>query len=647
VSIETVKAPVFHVAGGIGGGAKGFKRAQARLGNLRLEYECLGGVDVDPGACRNFERLTGVKQACLDLFSRAQYRAFHGCDPPEDWRETTPEDIFNAAQRRFPWVIFSSLPCKGFSGLLSESKSRTPKYEALNQLAVRANMLVLEAFKDDPAMFLLLENVPRIANRGRHLLDQIFGLWRYYGYAQAETVHDCGVIGGLAQSRKRFLGVGRFVAKVKPFLYEPPQRRLRAVGEVLEKLPLPGDAAGGPMHRIPSLQFQTWLRLAFVEAGKDWRSLERLRVENGHLKDYALVPGHPFRNGVLGVTDWQEKAGTVAGESLPYNGKFSVADVRYGEGGLGQHYGKMRVEDFEKPSHVVHGSDRVGSGALSIADPRIDGHHKSVQHGVLRMDDTAGVVTGKMFVGGGYHAVADPRLDGHGPRFNNVYRVVRMSDTCPSVTGGTGPTAGGVAVADPRPVKPAALQHVKYGVNRMSEPSGVVIGASTTGQGAFAVADPRMPCLNDRKDSYRTGGHFGVAAWQDTIKAVPGFAKHNNGPWNVADPRLPASTDRLVALIVAEDNTWHRPFTTLELAALQSFVDPDEMFTLEGQSDSQWREWIGNAVPPAAAEAVASCMGRAILAALTGETFRLSSEPVWVRPVAIALQMTRLELREP
>jgi hypothetical protein len=64
--------------------------------------------------------------------------------------------------------------------------------------------------------------------------------------------------------------------KVPPFLYEPPKRPLRGVGEVLDRMPLPGDTPrGGPMHRVPALQWKTWVRLAFVEAGKDWRSAEQ------------------------------------------------------------------------------------------------------------------------------------------------------------------------------------------------------------------------------------------------------------------------------------------------------------------------------------------------------------------------------------
>ena len=37
----------------------------------------------------------------------------------------------------------------------------------------RGIWLTLEAFRDDPVPLIILENVPRIATRGRHLLDQI------------------------------------------------------------------------------------------------------------------------------------------------------------------------------------------------------------------------------------------------------------------------------------------------------------------------------------------------------------------------------------------------------------------------------------------------------------------------------------------
>lgn len=189
-------------------------------------------------------------------------------------------------------------------------------------------------------------------------------------------------------------------------------------------------------------------------------------------------------------------------------------------------------------------------------------------------------------------------------------------------------------------------------VTGWDDAAGTVISGSTTGQGAYAVADPRPGINRGKGDNYLTAGHYGVVPWDGPSGAVSSAAGHDNGRWSVADPRIdgfthgvkadmPAASDKLVCRIAALDGTWHRPFTTLELAALQSLIDPEEHLELEGLSDSDWRERIGNAVPPDAAEAIAGVMGTTLLLAMAGETFVLSSAPIWVRPVAVALTVAQ------
>jgi site-specific DNA-cytosine methylase len=599
--LNHVEVRHFHMFAGLGGGAKGFNSGAARVGNQVARFRCLGGIDNDPAAMRDFQRLAGVPGTVLDLFDREQYRAFHDAEPPADWREATPQDIQRAAGGERPHIVFLSAPCKGFSGLLSETKSKTGKYQALNRLTLRGVWLMLEAWADDPPELVLFENVPRLATRGRALLDRITAMLRAYGYATAETTHDCGELGGLAQSRKRFLLVARHMAKVPPLLYEPERRPLRAVGDVLGRMLLPGDLRAGPMHRVPSLQWKTWVRLAFVEAGSDWRSLNKLAVADGVLCDYLVVP--TMYRGGLGVRAWNETTGAVAGESLPLNGAFSVADPR-----------------------------------------AADAAAQYQQYGVRRWSDTGGAVTGQSAPGGGAHSVADPRCPG--VLHNNAFRVVRYADHAQAVTGGAGAVGG--CVADPRREGPS---FGKYAVTPWADPAGTVISGSTTGQGAFAVADPRSGMAGDR-EAYLTGGHYGVIPWTEHAGAVSAAACHDNGRWSVADPRvcdpvqvgatgMPAAADKLVAVIQSLDGTWHRPFTTLELAALQSLVDPEEQLELDGLSDQAWRERIGNAVPADAAQAIASEMGRTLLLAWSGETFQLSAAPVWVRPVAVGLSVAQ------
>lgn len=586
----------FHFCCGLGGGAKGFNRAKPIVGNMQAEWECIGGVDVDPAGLADFERLSGVKGTLIDLFTRDQYIRFHGKEPPAGWCEAAPEDIQRAAGGRRPDAVFISSPCKGASGLLSETMSMTPKYQALNELTLRCIWLFGEAWRDDPVPLLVFENVPRLASRGRHLLDQIGALLSHFGYAVAETTHDCGVIGGLAQSRKRFLLVARHVEKVPPFLYEPEKKSLRAVGDILGRMPLAGDIEqAGPMHRVPALQWKTWVRLALVEAGKDWRSLNDLVIEDGYLRDLIIVP--EYRSGYMGVHGWNDSMGTVAGRSSPTNGAFSVADPR------------------------------AKAGALQYQ-----------QYGVRRWQDTSGAVIGVKSPGQGTFSVADPRPSG--VRHNNVYRIVKMDTHAGTVTGGQSPSAGGQCIADPRR---AGQGFGKYLVTPYNSSAGTVIAGSTTGQGAFAVQDPRPGMRRTKGDAYLTGGHYGVVSWTGQAGAVSASAMHDNGRWSVADPRLPEANDRLTCVIESLDGTWHRPFTTLELAALQSLVEPEEQLELDGLSDQAWRERIGNAVPPAAAEAIAHVMGTTLLLAAQGETFMLSSMPIWVRPVAVGLSVSQRE----
>ncbi|TIN65516.1 MAG: DNA cytosine methyltransferase [Mesorhizobium sp.] len=733
----TVEFRHFHLFCGLGGGAKGFNKGHARVGSLQANWRCIGG-DNDPAAIRDFSRAAGVQGTVLDMFSRAQYVAFKGREPPASWREATPEDIRRAAHGERPHAVFLSAPCKGFSGLLPEASSITDKYQALNELTLRGVWLMLEAWKDDPVELVVFENVPRIAKRGRKLLEKIIALFRAYGYAVRETTHDCGELGGLGQSRKRFLLVARHEGKVPPFLYEPEKRRLRGVGEILDQLPRPCDPAAGPMHRMPALQWKTWVRLAFVEAGSDWRSLNKLAVDNGVLRDFGILPDGGWEQrvgdpnvlntregtGFLGVNRWDQPAGVITANGRPGAGNFSVADPR---SPIESDRGAYGVGGWDNAAATITSQRSPGQGRFSVADPRVDGHEKSVQLGVRKWDQTAACVKGDVSVGTGPYAVSDPRMEGK-PRFNNTFRIVPWAGASPAVAGPGGPP-GGLAVADPRPSQRDDYKQTKYRVTNLDEAAGAVIGASTTGNGAFAVADPslnwgenahgsklhvkgwddpanvvsgarilsgggavadprpgysenahqnilavtdwedsakvisgakhvaggalsvadpRPVGLNANRENYKTGGHYGVVPWDGTGYAVPGFAKYDRGHWSVADPHgapaeplieLPKPEDRLVAVIRALDNTWHRPFTTLELAALQSLVDPDELdgFKLDGASDSAWRERIGNAVPPHAAAAIASVMATTLLLAMTGETFMLSSQPIWVRNVAVAL----------
>lgn len=627
----------FHMFCGLGAGAKGFNQASARVGNLVGEFECLGGIDVDPAAIKDFKRLTGVEGTVLDLFDREQYIAFHGREPDSHWREATTADIKRAAGNQRPHIIFLSAPCKGFSGLLNETKSKTDKYQALNRLTLRGVWLMLEAWHDDLPELIVFENVPRIATRGRHLLDQITSMLRQYGYAVAETTHDCGELGGLAQSRKRFLLVARQTEKVPPFLYEPQKKSLQSVGTILGRMPMPGDIAGGPMHRIPNLQWKTWVRLAFVEAGSDWRSLNKLAVEDGVLRDYLIVP--EFYNGYLGVNKWQDHIGTIDGKARPCNGAYSIADPRMPHSENRQ-YGIYKTVDWMKASGSVTGAAHVAGAAMSVADPRSHtGFGGKGKYIVTPFEKNANTVIAASTTGRGAFAVADPRAPESTDYKKIKYKVTSFDQQCNAVIAASSSGNGAYAVADPRGGEDPAKLHGKYPLADWNDSSRTVIAGDCNG--AYAVADPRPANQRTKGDNYLTNGHYGVVPFDEHCGAVSAAAGHDNGRWSVADPRLPAADEKMVCVIRALDDTWHRPFTTLELAALQSIIEPEEFLELDGLSDQAWRERIGNAVPPDASKAIAEVMGTTLLLAWRGETFVLSATPIWVRPVAVALSLSQ------
>jgi site-specific DNA-cytosine methylase len=666
-----------HLFCGIGSGAAGFNDALPQVGSMTGKFRCIGGIDNDKQAIEDFTSMTGVSGTVLDLFDRSQYTDFHGRPPPADWCEAGTDAIHRAFHHQRPHIVFLSAPCKGFSGLLSQAKSLTDKYQALNRLTLRGIWLTLEAYKNDPIELLLFENVPRIATRGRHLLDQITGLLRAYGYAVAETTHDCGEIGGLAQSRKRFLLVARHIEKVPSFLYQPDKKPLRSVGDILGRMPLPGDPAGGPMHRIPALQWKTWVRLAFVEAGSDWRSLAKLEVEDGNLRDYLIVP--EFHSGFLGVRDWDKPMGTVASRSSPTNGAFSIADPRFDQSAKWNDGQALGVRKWSETSGAIAGQQNPGQGAYSVADPRPHEGKLFTKYPVTPWGQNAGTVIGGDDMGA--YAVADPRHTGPA-KHSNEFRIVEWTKAAQTVSSAHGT---GQAVADPRGGMNPSLLHGKHHVTPWETSSRAVIAGSTTGEGAFAVADPRPGMSRSKGDHYLTGGHYGVVRWDQTSYAVASAANLDNGHWTVADPRssgnekdqrlagvgtpsgqdvppfvpaMPAQADKMVCRIESRDGTWHRPFTTLDLAGLQSLFDPDELwpgdakmaaevaefhkahfFTMAGNSDQRWREGIGNAVPRAAAKAIAEVMGETLLLSWAGETFQLSMKPIWVRPLAIAISV--------
>lgn len=577
---------VLHLFSGLGGAALGMQNAETDYRGVKANFLTLGGIDCDPDACSDFEMLTGAPAFNMDLFSREDYIAFHGYEPPATWREVTPEELRKLTGEINPDVIFTSPPCKGFSGLLPSKSAQSEKYQALNRLTVRGIKLVLEAFKNDLPGIILLENVPRITTRGAELLTEIKKLLVSSGYIihpekDQDGYHDCGEIGGLGQHRKRYLLIARHKDKIANFVYLPPILRVKSIGDVLGPLPMPDDDTGGPMHRLPRLQWKTWVRLALIPSGGDWRDLEKIAPDHYRL-EYFPRGGGPF-----GVQEWDQPGATVTGS----------ASVK-------------------------------GSNAVSVADPRLNHLPREGVYRVQKFDEVSTTVMGasRVNTSNGASCVADPRLAQRENRHPGVYQVVKYDEPSPCVTG-TRFGSGSPAIADPRTGFRDSTHHAIYQVNEWENPSKTVTGAIRPNNGAISISDPRLGCKV-------RAGSYGVQPWGEPGNTVTGSGDIHSGSVAVADPRIPKDKEQGTWIIISLDGTRHRPLTTWELLALQGFpvYMPDgSPVTLAGKSDAKWRERIGNAVPPPAAQAMGEQILRTLLLNAQG-VWELSATPIWVRP---------------
>lgn len=638
------EATVFHMAGGSGVGAHGWNKSEVRLADDTLGWKCVGSIDIDPDACADFEMLTGVPAFCGDL---------HTITPEQILRYSIACGLRAGTP---PDALFSSSPCKGFSRLLPTAKSKELKYRLLNELVYRSIFLACETWSRPPPL-IVLENVPGIVTRGKDVLERAKRILHSYGYLLHEGFHDCGEIGNLAQHRKRYLLVARLPTAVTAFMHKPPKHRVRACGEVLSQLPVPigPDAAcAGPMHRRPRLGWLTEVRLALIPAGGDWRNLPpavSLGVDGSNFKGspglYRVVnDANPFpavtgsatvtgsngaaavadsrvgaNNGVLGITDWNEPVGVVAGASRPSNGRFSVADPRVSK----RFAGSLGVLDFGAPAGTIGGESLPPNGAYSVADPRITSPVQPGQnprevyarYDVRQWEQPARTVAGGGTNGG--FGVADPRAVGikhRKGRHARQYKITDWKEPTGTVTGDTDVQTGALNVADPRLGRSGTKPRFN---NNMR-----VTSAGRPDSGGVSVADPRP------KGPYRND-QLGVVSWQEAAASITGSADVHNGRFSVADPRKPLEGPELI--IIAADGTWHRAITTLELAMLQSMPARinGKPLVLAGTSSMAWRERIGNAVPGDAATAIAGSCGLAILASRLGTWSLNGDEGFWVR----------------
>ena len=544
--------------GGYAGGALGVLRAETRLLGVRARFVHAGSFDRSARACENYRYLTGHEQTCIDAreLTPAIFRQIHG--------ETAPD------------VMLTSAPCQGASALLSQAKAATEHYQELNELAIVWTRVMLDAWEVGPRL-IAFENVPRLTARAPGVVAEVKRLLRARGYVVHDGPHelgeyahgghyDAGELGGLAQHRQRWILLARDPKRCAPLVYKPVRRRVRAVGEVLGPLPMPGDPDGGPMHVLPKLSPMNWIRLAMIPAGGDWRDIPGVLAEGQERREV-------FRRHHLSA--WDQPAPTVGGPG--------------------------------------------SNGPQAVADPRVKCAPRAGAYGVVAWGAASPTVTASLQVDNGAAAVADPRV----LAFRDGYGVIPWDAPSGTVTADARPSKGDYSVADPRPTR--AFDR-GYSVLPWGSPANTIASTSAVGCGAYAVSDPRE----------RAAG-----AWLTLDEAKKLLV--GPGPWAIVDKRSDGAPIAVIhdlrkpspipILIIAEDGTWHRPLTVLELAVLQGLppVHNGAPLQLSGPATAD-REGIGSMIPPPAACAMAEQWLVAVLQHELGAFALSGGGAVWVEP---------------
>lgn len=370
--------------------------------------------------------------------------------------------------------------------------------------------------------------------------------------------------------------------------------------------------------------------VGWTDPGNTIKGAHTIRNTTAAVADPRLGTRDARQNGGFGVNDSEQPAHAVVAEGTVRNTWASVTDPRIE---CGAYSGGLGVNPSGEPARTVIAAGRVMSACQSVQDPRIATEQRSDSYGVAGFEDPAHAVLAHGRHDNSQGSVADPRVNAGANQHNGRLGVEGFDDAAHTVTGRLDARTTWGSVADPR--SECQRRDGAMGITPWTVPSTPIIGHTEMHNGPWQTADPRI-----EGSPHRHNGKYGVQEWAKPSHAIISEARVGKGWAGVQDPRMPElvgpeidlSSKRPVYLIIcAADGTWHRPLTTLELAALQSLPvwHRGGWLVLPG-NDGTRRQLIGNMIPPKAAKVIGSACAVALAAARDGRTFMLSSEDIWV-----------------
>ena len=203
-------------------------------------------------------------------------------------------------------------PCQGFSSLTAKYKREDPRNLLVNEM--------LRLIEESRPYAVMMENVPGLALRGRHLLDPMIEHLQRLGYIVETGVLQVADF-GVPQFRRRFVllaGRGFRISMPNPTHSRDGQSlpKWKTVRDAIEGLPEPFTLSQAKKrmqlpsrswHIVRDLAPQNISRIKAAKPGKGWKDIPEELRPKCHKGDY-----NGFSN-VYGRMSWDEVSPTITG----------------------------------------------------------------------------------------------------------------------------------------------------------------------------------------------------------------------------------------------------------------------------------------------------------------------------------------------